>query len=1139
MSTLGIGSRVLAAAALLLILAGISAPGAMAEPGTRVLDPRLSLVGDCTEEELDPVEDPGCPHTPPPSSHPGFFQFPYAVATDPSGDIYVANRGSKADGTAGRIDIFDPEGRYISGIPKGTVNSPQAVAVDSTGVLYAWSQEQGELLRFEPCAPYEPSAGEIEYCEPPTLVGLVGPECQIGCVSREGFGVISLAINPVNDHLFLAKSGQVVEYSSAAEGNEEIRATGYQASGTGFGVGMALDSTRHRLYVQQGGSEILIFELAEGLLPQEQYEKIGSIEASAVPQHHFGSTLALAVDEGTGHLYVYDTENTHLWELEEDGTYVATLEFPLESLFGTGIAIDNGASSPNGKLSEEEGNGRYLYVPSHPRKTPGHLFAFFVSHTDPPEVTSLAAVNVSNDGAELQAHINPGNLDTTYSFEFKVEGAAEWVQTGQGAIPAGNLDVEVSATASGLASGTHYVYRVVATNEEGTGEAEGSFSTYPNLAVEPSPCANALLRTSASALLPDCRAYELVTPPDTNARPPLGARAEGGGGTTRDVSPAGDKVPFRIAGGALPGVDATGSFVGDPYLATRTSTGWSTSYIGPSGAETVSDGPGTTSPDQGYSFWGASEGGSAMVEGKRTFYVRYPDGHSELIGQGSLGVYPAAIGRLISEGGGHIVFSVESIGSGSNASTPVQLEPDAAPSGTAAIYDRTSDGITHVVSMKPGNLPFAAGENAAYLGASPNGVSVAFEVPFLVGSVQHTILYLRYNNETTFEIGEDVKYAGIADSGDRLFYRDEGNLKAFDVANKSVIDFADTAAEVVPVTVSGDGSTAYFLSESAIPGPGPKPQNAEPQPGGQNLYRSREGQISFVGTVTERDVVGASDAEFDGLGLWLKAIGPSPSGLGEVPARSTPDGSVFLFKSRAQLTEYDSEGHAEVYRYDSPSNQLQCLSCNPTGTAAQSDSSLQSRTREGSEQFSALDWPENLRADGRRAFFESSEPLVAHDTDGLQDVYEWEDQGVGSCTQPGGCLFLISSPHSGRNEYLWAVSRSGDDVFFLSSDLLVGADTDKTPSIYDARVGGGFAEPTSGVCEGEGCRPQLAPAPSLPAGETPVRGPGDNVKPHACGKGKHKVKRGGKVRCVKKKHHRRHGRHHGHQAGAGQKGARR
>jgi hypothetical protein len=518
---------------------------------------------------------------------------------------------------------------------------------------------------------------------------------------------------------------------------------------------------------------------------------------------------------------------------------------------------------------------------------------------------------------------------------------------------------------------------------------------------------------------------------------------------------------------------------------------------------------------------------------KVTWYVRYPDGHSELVGQGSLGIDPESRGEFLAENGSHIVFTTGSGGQPENAD---RLEPTAAPDGTRAVYDRTPDGITHVVSMKPGNTPFGAGEDAIYVGASPDGRGIAFEVK--------GALYLRYANENTFAIGESVDYAGLAEGGGRIFYLEEGNLEAFDVASNSVITFADTAAEVVPVTVSTDGSTAYFVSKSVVAGSGPNPEGAKPKAGAQNLYRSDEGQIAFVGSVTSRDVEGAEPVvgkPEDGLGFWVNALHgyTFPGALGLVPARSTPDGGVFLFKSRAPLTTYDSQNHAEIYRYESAGNKLQCLSCKPTGQPAQGDATLQSTLREGSQLFTFLAWPENLRADGRRAFFESTEPLVAADGDGLQDVYEWEDQGVGSCAEAGGCVYLISSPQSQRNEYLWAVSRSGDDVFFLSSDLLVGSDVDETPSIYDARVDGGFPEPTSAVCEGEGCRPQLTPAPSITSGETPVRGTGDNVKPRRCGKGKRKVKRAGKVRCVKKKGHRKHTKHRQHRAGAEQKGAHR
>ncbi|HEY5941345.1 MAG TPA: hypothetical protein VIT89_00600 [Solirubrobacterales bacterium] len=1091
-------------AAVLLAIFGFAAPAAMAAEGERVLEPRLSLTGGCGTSTVDPIPDPGLcplekeggPGVPGVDHPPSTFSDPRAVATDELGNIYVSNFGNLTNGSKGRVDVFCSDGTYISEL---LVPGATSVAIDSEGILYVFSTSQGKVLLYKPDAGYAPAACEIGYGETAPVT-----------VTSNAAGYSGLAINRDNDHLFVdfGSTPGVVEYKSAAEGNEKVR-TGPGPS-WGSGAGMAVDAARDRMYASGGLAEerIDIFDLntVEGTPPNDQYKKIGSIVESSVPSGELGTGLSIAVDEGNGNVFVLDGENCNLYEFKEDGTFVQKIAADfLQCIPGLEIAVDNGPTSPNGKLSEEAGKGRFLYVPSN-RTGIGHSYAFFISSVGPPEVLSAAAANISEDEAELQAAIDPNNLPTTYSFEYKVEGAPTWTPAGGGTLPTGESAEEVSATTTGLAPGTSYLFRVSATNEEGSDEAEGSFATYPSVPSETSLCANALLRTGLSALLPDCRAYELVSPADTNGRAPVGTGRQGGVFTTRQVSPAGDKIPFRVEGGSLPGLGGTGSLLGDPYLATRTSEGWSTTYTGPAGDEATDIGAGTTSPDQNHSFWQAAGRGSAVLGGT-TAYVRYPDGHSELLGQGSLGnIDPESAGQLISEGGGHIVFST---GSFASASTAVQLEPDAAPDGTRAIYDRTPDGITHVVSLKPGDEPFGTGENANYQGASLDGIGIAFKV----GST----LYLRYDNEETFAIGTGVDVAGVAEGGNRIFYMEGGDLKAFDVGGGEATVFADTAAAVVPVTVSADGSTAYFVSETAIAESGPNPEGDEPQAGQQNLYRSVEGQIAFVATVTERDVDGAliSSEISDGLGLWAAAS--SAGTLGRVPARATPDGSALLFKSRAALTDYDPEDNAQIYRY--AAGELQCLSCIPTGAAADSDATLQSEFREGQELFSTWGWPENLRADGRRAFFESSEALVANDSDGLRDVYEWEDEGVGSCTRAEGCVYLISSPQSQRDEYLWAVSPSGNDAFFLSSELLVGSDADETPSIYDARVGGGFAEDAQSECEGgEGCRPQLSPPPTLPGGNTSIFGPGDQAKPpKPCPKGKHKVKKNGKVTCAKNK----------------------
>ncbi|MFL5874148.1 MAG: hypothetical protein ACJ75T_11855 [Solirubrobacterales bacterium] len=1108
-----------------MTILGFTAPAAVAAEGERVLDPTLSLTGGCGVTAVDPIPDPGLcplekeggPGVPGVDHPPSTFSYPRAVATDEFGNIYVSSFSSPPAGSKGRVDIFCSDGTFISEL---SVVGPGSLAIDGVGYLYVF-KSQDKVLRFAPNAGYQPEACEIGY----------GEAAPVTVTDEFASTSSGLAINRDNDHLFVNKGGkEVLEFSSAEEGNELVRTN--EGPDWSNGAGVAVDAERDRLYSSAGENEerIDIYDLntVEGAPPNDKYKKVGSILPTSVPAGDFGTGLSVAVDEGSGNVFVLDGENCHLYEFEEDGTYVQTIDADfLQCTVELEIGIDNGVFSPNGKLSEEAGEGRFLYVPSD-RTGIGHSYAFFESSVGPPEIESTAAANVSEAEAEIQAVINPRNLETTYSFEYKVAGAATWTLAGRGTLPAGNVELEVSAPLSGLSPETSYEFRVIAENEEAAGEkaviAEGSFATYPFASIDTDSCANALLRTGPSALLPDCRAYEIATPADTNARAPVGVGQLGGAFTTRQVSPAGDRVPFRILGGALPGGDGTGSITGDPYLATRTADGWSTSYVGPPADEATISTPGTGLPD-GHLFWLAGAGPAAPLIGN-TGYVRYPDGHSELLGHGSLGkVEPRATGQLISEGGAHIVFSA-----GVLNSPAVRLEPDAAPDGTPAIYDRTPDGTTHVISLKPGDVPFGAGEGAFYQGASPDGTGIAFKA----GST----LYLRYDNEETFAIGSGVDFAGVAEGGNQIFYVEGGDLLRFDALapeGERITEFT-TSGNVVPATVSVDGSTAYFVSPSVLGGTNPQGDSA--QLGEENLYRSVEGQIDFIGTVTERDVEGGpgvSSPDADGLGLWVDAVLP-PGPLGLVPARSTPDGSTFLFKSRAALTGYDPEGKAEIYRY--AAGELQCLSCIPTGAKASSDATLQSEEREGGATlFAPTGWPENLRADGRRAFFESSEALVAGDSDGLRDVYEWEDQGVGSCTVPDGCVYLISSPQSRRDEYLWAVSSSGNDAFFLSSELLVKSDADETASIYDARVGGGFAEETVSECQGEGCRPQLSPSPPLASGDSRVRGANGNLTAKRCPKGKHKVKKKGKVSCVKKKHHKKKSAKK--RAGAGRKGGHR
>ncbi len=1110
----GIGNKHRASRGLLLAvsalaLAGLTAPVAMGAEAERELDPVLSLIGGCSEkvETLDPIEDPGCPTTLPAGPHPPEkFAAPKAVTTDRYGDIYVSNFGKSETGNQGRIDIFDPDGGFISELK---TPGPTSMAIDSKGVLYVYasvnSETEHRVIRFGPTGEYKPATGQIEYNDPPTTLTV------------RGSLLTGIAINPANDHLFANfGAGGVVEYDSAVAGNAEIRRT--ETGIWPYGVGVAVNATRNLLYASAEDKRIDIFDLTQvvGSPPNDEYKKVGSIEGSAVPAGKFEGKLSVAVDEATGHVFVLDGEVNRIYEFDEGGAYLATIEHGFNVAYGAEIGIDNGPLSPNGALGS---HGHYLYVPSG-KTGVGHSFAFEASSFKAPVVSSVSSSGVSEDEAELQAQVNSGNLETEFSFEyttresFEAEGFAGAQVAGTGKLPAANLDEEASAVASGLEDGTEYRFRILATNVEGSDEAQGSFATYPAFPIPSSSCPNALLRGGSSAPLPDCRAFELVTPPSTNGRSPVGTGHELQF-TNRQVSPAGDKIPFKVEGGALGGKDVTGTYLGDPYLSSRGPSGWNTNPIGPNGAEAQGVVPGGTSPDQGYSFWTAQAGGPATEEGHAVSYVRYPDGHSEVLGKGSIATDPEAAGVLISEGGDHIVFTTET-----GVEHAVQIEPDAAPTPIPAIYDRTPDGVTHVISLLPGDVPLSV--KATYYGSSLDGEGVAFTVA--------NTLYLRYQDSETFEIGENVKFAGVAEGGNRIFYMQAGDLFAFDAKTQQRIAFTNSnevtpevVGDAVPVNVSEDGSAAYFVSKQILtPNIAPNPKGDLPETGVENLYLSREGALSFVGILDKTDVIGEAGkvSQIEGLGLWMAAIGPPTVGqLGLDPSRATPDGNTLIFRSRAKLTDYDPEGVPQIYRYDS-AGELQCLSCNPTGAPSSGAATLQSESREGFALAFYQAWIRNLRPDGKRAFFESPEPLVAADTDGKLDVYEWEDEGVGSCTRPQGCTYLISSGHSLRNEYLFAVSESGNDAFVLSSDELLPADAEETPSIYDARVEGGFAEAQAPAeCLGEACQPTAVP----PADPVQVLRGAGNVKPEgaqakkSCPKGKVKTRRHGKARCLKAK----------------------
>jgi hypothetical protein len=373
-------------------------------------------------------------------------------------------------------------------------------------------------------------------------------------------------------------------------------------------------------------------------------------------------------------------------------------------------------------------------------------------------------------------------------------------------------------------------------------------------------------------------------------------------------------------------------------------------------------------------------------------------------------------------------------------------------------------------------------------------------------------------------------YAGLSDDGGRFFYAlgngvAPGRLFSFDLETRSATEIAPDS---IFVAVSPDGSHAFFTSEEALAEPGDENDNGEHALDGEhNLYAWDGSGIRFVGILSAEDFEHEAFAKAPGMNLaaWTTAIGPTPdSGRSLAPIRSTPDGSAIVFQSHARLTAYDNEGVGEIYRYDPSAEageRLLCVSCDRSGASPSADALLEDIRNGVGSPIDTSTMVTNVTDDGKEVFFQSFDRLLPEDANEAEDVYEWMAMGTGQCERHGGCLALISSGQGETPSTLYAMSAKGQDVFFHTKERLVGADAEGSPSIYDARVGGGIPEPeVREPCQGDACQPQGSEPPVLPSPASTGAGESSDPKPPPSGKGKHRVK----GRCVKrhsKKHHRR------------------
>jgi len=652
--------------------------------------------------------------------------------------------------------------------------------------------------------------------------------------------------------------------------------------------------------------------------------------------------------------------------------------------------------------------------------------------------------------------------------------------------------------------------------------------------------------------LPDCRAYELVSPPYVGGGVPFGQ----GSFSKRPLMTANGEHLLAIDFAGFAGTENEEEPIGFEYGATyefsRTPTGWTTEALEPPASQyprseflfpsadlsrilwkvfpAPHDGeelalppqndallavrdragagrgrftvlgpvaaPGHEAANRGGAQQYYIEGGSAdlghILFGVRNEYKQLWPGDQTLPADESLYEYQGTAG--------HEPVLVGVSNEGPLTGSPVNAEAKLVSRCGAEL------GSSHVAT--------------AYNAVSAGGGVVYFTAKECAGGPPVNELYARVDashtvaiSESTSQPGGDCEecvestpraavFEGASEDGSKVFFLSEqkmfGGTRGEAGQNLYEYDFHATsehervtliAPDVTSVTPpSENGARVYFQSTATLP-TGPNANGEEPaEKGTDNLYLYEAEPGHAARTAYVAQQPTPVDASRDGR----YAVFESPLEL-----KGTGDTS----KEVNQLFEYDAEtgsvtrvsiGQGSPSGYECPATHVvePGYDCNGNTENPHDAPSMVPRAGEPSAAYSTSEL--SVSASGTVVFV-SRDTLTPSSVAGGENIYEYR----------AGDVYLVSPGDEGpaaevnwdvTEQRLGGIDETGSDVFFRSSDSLVPQDTDTQSSFYDAREGGGFpAPPTPAGCTPGSCQGPLSAPPPLPAagGSAATSGVGD------------------------------------------------
>jgi hypothetical protein len=772
-----------------------------------------------------------------------------------------------------------------------------------------------------------------------------------------------------------------------------------------------------------------------------------------------------------------------------------------------------------------------------------------------PAVESFTTSNLSDNTAEVKATINPHGFETKYWVEYgPTLSYGTNVPIPPGTLGPVNTPQSVAIQLTGLER-IVYHFRIVAESVWGqTVTSDQTFNFYPP------PCPNAIVRQQTnSQYLPDCRAYELVSP------------AEMGGVTLTNAPWAPDPYatnPARFAFGGylgtLPGTDAKNSLSPDTYISTRTNTGWETHYTGVPGSVALGDSAPIPNPELSKFFnFLEAEGFEGVKQPKNEIpYIwdwqgnlleRWPSNYASIANSlSNEGAYQPSPDLT------HLAFS-----SVNRNFTPGTGEEGAtAPPGSAYDYDVVTH-TTKLISIDEAGNPIALpstnhGTNQMifFPGTQPRltfdthepkrftpdqwNPAISTDGSHILMAVwaypKHSelfeaeppvVLYMRVNDAHTYDVskGHAVNYLGISSDGTKVYFDSTERLTTEDTDESlDIYMWSQATNELKLVSAGPEGignagnannceASSFTTKCNIVP--------LETNSVTDNSIAGESGEIYFYSPEQLEGSKGIPNQENlyvyrEGKPQFVASLTPKPIEhlAGEYGPISriqvSPEGKHAAFITSSKLTSYDNNGLEEMYTYEPATEKLRCASCRPSGEKPHYDV-------KGSQAGLFM-------SEDGRTFFQTQDALVAKDTNEEPDVYEFVDgrpqlisTGTGTHEES---IIEFGGAGNVAEEGLSGVSANGVNVYFAAREELVPQDKNGEFLVfYDARVGGGFPyEPPLAPCEAaDECHGNGSNAPGEPgvASESEMGSRGNAPNPQkksTCKKGQ--VKTNGK--CVKR-----------------------